>query len=115
MFALIGKEVPSLMLINFLYNLLNTERCLRRNKCATNISECMMNKHYSVVVFFGIDNYIPQIALGIGDKNEREIALQTVVSMVLCPPHKDDLRHKETQGSKQKRKALKGSGYPRIE
>lgn len=47
MFALVGEAVPSLMLINSLYNLLNTERCLRRNKCATNISECMMSKHYS--------------------------------------------------------------------
>lgn len=64
----------------------------------------MTSKHYSL---FGIDNYIPQIALGIGDKDEGQVVLQTVVSMVLCPTHKDDLLYKETQGSKEKRKALK--------
>lgn len=46
--------------------------------------------------FLDIDNYILLIALGIVNKDEWEVALQTVVSMVLCPTKMTDFvrRHR---------------------
>lgn len=69
MLPTVGEKAPCLTPYKYpIYNVTNTERCHRLNKCVTNINDCLRFEVFRRVQ--DICNCTLLIALGIGEEDE---------------------------------------------